>query len=380
MKFSNIPIRAKTGCFCAALAAGLPFANLVWAQNYHPADINQNHVIERAELEALFDLPAWRQDLETQMLRAVQLFNAGGYVEDATSWDGFKPASLDYLVLNLESNTVERLEENQAPGVWTDEYKTTKLVLRRIKAGTFTMGSPASELGRNPNETQQTVTLAQDYFIGVFPVTQRQWELVMGAGARPSHFSRDEFYAARPVENVSYNATRGAGDNPVANSFLGRLRAKYAGDALGLRFDLPTEAQWEYACRATTTNALNNGMNLTTTGNQAPFACPNLNPLARYLHNPSSNSANALNTSDLNAGTATVGSYERNLWGLYDMHGNVQERCLDLLGGNRVVRGGAWNLIASQARSARRLTEPAAGLPNISIGLRVCAPMPATLP
>ena len=92
-------------------------------------------------------------------------------------------------------------------GGWTDEYKTTKLVLRRILAGTFNMGSPGGELGRAANETQHQVTLTQDFYIGVFEVTQKQWNLVMDAW--PSYFNNPTYRDARPVEQVSWNEIRG---------------------------------------------------------------------------------------------------------------------------------------------------------------------------
>ena len=89
-------------------------------------------------------------------------------------------------------------------GGWTDEYKTTKLVLRRIEPGTFTMGSPTGEIGRYADrETQREVTLTRAYYIGVFETTQRQWELVMGSS--PSQYAG----ALRPVESVSYEMIRG---------------------------------------------------------------------------------------------------------------------------------------------------------------------------
>jgi len=402
MRFNNIPIGAKTWCLCAALAAGLPFAIPLGAQQFHPADVNQNRVIERNELEALFLLPEWNQDLGTKMLRAVQLFNAGAYVEDATNpppaGDGFKPARMTYLVLNLETNTVDRLEGVPAGG-WTLEHKTTRLVLRRIPAGAFTMGSPANnttgeQIYRNNNETQHPVTLTRDYYIGVFPVTQRQWEIVMGT--RPGFFNHNDFYATRPVENVSFANTRGTGAAPAANSFLGRLRAQFAG-AMDLHFDLPTEAQWEYACRAGSATSLNNHSNVTNAG-AGGQPCPFLNAVARYIYNPVGNGG-ALRGAGLDTGTAAVGSFPANDWGLHDMHGNVQERCLDLCGSpiaaystaaatdpvsttgaHRIVRGGAWNLNVGPARSAARRSEPANGLPDSSIGLRVSAPMPAAMP
>ena len=254
-------------------------------------------------------------------------------------------------------------ELTAAPAQWTDEYKTTKLVLRKVEAGTFTMGSPESELGRSDGETPHTVTLSKPYYLGVFEVTQKQWELA--TGARPSFFTNAAAWATRPVESVTYRDIRGtsAGTNwPAssdvdAGSFLGILRAK-----TGLDFDLPTEAQWEYACRAGTATALNSGKDLTDED-----TCPNLAELARYSRNggnPSTASSAAT------AGTAKVGSYLPNAWGLYDMHGNVTEWCLDWKGAYpassvadpagaetgtyRTGRGGDYSHLAGDCRSATR--------------------------
>ena len=253
------------------------------------------------------------------------------------------------------------------PGGWTEEYKTTKLVLRRIPAGSFTMGSPAGELGRDGDEPQHAVTLTKDFYIGVFEVTQKQWERVMGNW--PSYFNNATYRDSRPVEQVSYYDVRenpANSDDPAvywpsndlvnADSFMGKLRAK-----TGEAFDLPTEAQWERACRAGTTNALNSGMDLTDI-----YQCPNMDVVGRYWYNGGSgNSANG----DDSLGSAKVGSYLPNAWGLYDMHGNVWEWCLDWYesapagaldppgpasGSSRVLRGGSWYFIARYCRSANR--------------------------
>jgi formylglycine-generating enzyme required for sulfatase activity len=252
-------------------------------------------------------------------------------------------------------------------GGWTDTYKTTNLVLRKIPAGTFIMGSPTNELGRTDIETQHTVTLTQDFYIGVFEVTQKQWELVMGNN--PSCFANATTYASRPVEKVRYydireNPTNGAitpnwpqSSQVHADSFMGKLRAK-----TGLAtFDLPTESQWEYACRAGTTTALKSGKNLTATGN-----CSNMAEVGRYRFNGESGSTKYGETS---VETAKVGTYQPNQWGLYDMHGNVLEWCLDWFGrypgtvtdppgvssgSYRVLRGGGWHDFASDCRSAYR--------------------------
>ncbi len=230
-------------------------------------------------------------------------------------------------------------------GGWTDEYKTTKLVLRLIPPGTFMMGSPTDELGRGNYEALHQVTLSKPFYIGIFEVTQKQWELVMGA--KPSAYAGD----TRPVERISYNDIRGSLNGamwPTHNqvdegSFMGKLRSKT--NAL---FDLPTEAQWEYACRAGTSTSLNSGKNITAT-----VTCSNMAEVGRYYGN----------RSDAKGGWSgahtTVGSYLPNSWGLYDMHGNVAEWCLDwwidFLGKSavsdpkgatsascRVVRGGAY--------------------------------------
>jgi len=287
---------------------------------------------------------------------------------EITAVAGATLISSEYLVVDLSPGSeasgysVSTLAAVPAGG-WTDEYKTTKLVLRRIPAGTFTMGSPTNELGRDSDETQHQVTLTQDFYVGVFEVTQKQWERVMGAW--PSYFYNAAYRDARPVEKVSYDNIRGSNagsgwplHNAVdAESFLGQLRTK-----TGLTFDLPTEAQWEYACRAGTTTALNSGKNLNN-----EVECPNMAEVGRYWYNGGSGYSSGGNTS---VGTAKVGSYLPNAWGLYDMHGNVREWCLDWLaiysqemqidpkgaagGSFRVFRGGCWNFDARICRSAFR--------------------------
>lgn len=253
-------------------------------------------------------------------------------------------------------------------GGWTYEHKTTKLVLRRIEAGTFTMGSPESELGRNENEIQHEVTLTKPYYIGVFEVTQRQWELAMGN--RPSTYKNEDVYATRPVETVSFvdirGATSGLGwpatDGVDEDSFLGVLRKK-----TGLAFTLPTEAEWEYACRAGAGTALNSGLDLTSTN-----VCPHMAAVGRYVCNGGEYRDSL---GDTTQGTAAVGSYAPNAWGVYDMHGNVWEWCLDWMddyageavsdpvgpaeatavyGPMRVLRGGSAGTEVRGCRSAVR--------------------------
>jgi formylglycine-generating enzyme required for sulfatase activity len=295
---------------------------------------------------------------------------------------------VEYLVVDLSAgpsapNYPVDLLFSVPPGGWSDEYKTTKMVFQRIPAGTFTMGSPMGELGRSTNETQHQVTLTKDFYIGVFEVTQKQWERVMGTW--PSYYSNAICRDSRPVEQVSYNDIRGASagagwpaDNNVdADSFMGRLRAR-----TGNAFDLPTESQWEYACRAGTGTALNSGRNLTTTTN-----CPNMAAVGRYLYNGGSGYTQ---TGDTSVATAQVGSYLPNAWGLYDMHGNVWEWCGDWYGEysgavtdpwgpssgtRRSYRGGSWFRGASYGRAAFRFFSEPPTTASYGIGVRVALPL-----
>ena len=262
----------------------------------------------------------------------------------------------DYLVVNLNTGAVT--PSSTAPDLSDDTCRTTELWLRRIPKGTFTMGSPVGEVGRYSNETQHQVTLTEDFYIGVFEITQKQYSLIYGGN--PSVYKGD----TRPVERVSYDTIRGTGssigwpasDHAVdGDSFLGKLRAK-----TGKTFDLPTEAQWEYACRAGTTTALNTGKNLTPT--ERDFA---MDEAGRYNYNQNDGMGG------YSSNHTKVGSYLPNAWGLYDMHGNVREWCLDRYqedlgssavtdpkgpnsGSARVVRGGCWYNHARGCRSARR--------------------------
>ncbi len=263
------------------------------------------------------------------------------------------------------------------PDVTQDTCRTTELWLRLIFPGTFMMGSPAEELGRNSNETYHQVTLTKPYYIGIFEVTQNQYQLIMGTN--PSQYKGD----TRPVEYVSYNTLRGAVNGaswPVSNqvdagSFFYILRAKTS-----LLFDLPTEAQWEYACRAGTTTALNSGKNLTRTSN-----CPNMAEVGRSSDNRNDGKGGY-------SQHTKVGSYIPNAWGLYDMHGNVYEWCLDRWsnldstsmidpqgsssGSSRVQRGSDWCYGSQYCRSAWRYPrDPSSCSGDFSVGFRlVCLP------
>ena len=269
--------------------------------------------------------------------------------------------------------------------------KTTELWLRRIPAGTFTMGSPDEENGRfDTREHQREVTLTQDFYIGVFEVTQTQYELIMNTNPATAKGP------ARPVGAINYNMIRGStlgaqwpqSDAVDETSFMGKLRKKTGNT---FTFDLPTEVQWEYACRAGTTNALHSGRELTATGTGV---CTNLNEVARNRSNTN------VNIGGYTSGHTTVGSFKPNAWGLYDMLGNIYEWCLDrhiddvrtlptaidpkgpTTGTGRIRRGGSYaGQDVAYCRSAYRSTSSSpGGAPSAEWGFRVAIQPPPPTP
>ena len=265
-----------------------------------------------------------------------------------------------YIVIDLSAGSsassypVTYLDAPPSGGFNVDAYKTTKLVLKRIEAGSFKMGG-----------STQT-TLSKPIFIGLFEMTQKQWELVTGGNPSQSGYTGDK----KPVDTVSYRSIRGSSNGVQwpsssavdSSSFLGRLRAR-----TGLDFDLPTEAQWEYACRAGTTTA--------------------------YSYGDSAN-GNFMWYADNSSSTHEVGTKQPNPWGLYDMHGNVQEWCLDwyassLSGGTdpkgsssgsgRVLRGGSWHNYANYCTSSSRNYNASLAESNV-YGFRLALPIAGNEP
>ena len=191
--------------------------------------------------------------------------------------------------------------------------------------GEFVMGSPISEQGRGGHENQVNVQITKGFWMGRYEVTQKQWKAVMRSN--PSSFSGDHL----PVENVSWNDVQ---------EFLQKLNQKLGTDSRS-RVVLPTEAQWEYACRA---------------GDKGPYSGGSVDEAAWYRDNS-------------NSQTHPVGTKKPNAWGLHDMQGNVWEWCADWSGGrltggidpigelsgsNRILRGGCWRDGAIDCRAAMR--------------------------
>ncbi|MBF0451673.1 MAG: SUMF1/EgtB/PvdO family nonheme iron enzyme [Candidatus Magnetomorum sp.] len=257
------------------------------------------------------------------------------------------------LVMGFKIIPSEGGSRNDFKSSWTNSIGMTFV---KINSGQFMMGSPDNESGRYNDEKQHRVRLTQNYYMQTTEVTQGQWQVIMGNN--PSQFKNCGDRC--PVESVSWNDVQ---------DFIKKLNNRDR----GRNYRLPTEAEWEYAARA---------------GTRTPFAF-----------------GNCLSTSDANydgnypltgcskgqyrSQTLTVGSLQKNAWGLYDMHGNVWEWCQDwkgdystgdvkdptgpTTGSDRVIRGGRWGSSARRCRSAIRYSRrPEYGYDYL--GFRLCAP------
>jgi sulfatase modifying factor 1 len=228
----------------------------------------------------------------------------------------------------------------------------TGMALAVIAPGSFTMGSPSAQPGRNPDELQRTITISRSFYLGIREVTQAEWAIVMGAN--PSHFEK---CSNCPVESINfYDVDR----------FLANLNAR----STALQFRLPSEAEWEYACRA---------------GTSGPTMIEP-EPTADQANTDGSPGSRTSQAARVRGSTVPVGRYPANAWGLFDMQGNVWEWTNDWYGEysprdirdprgpsagtRRVIRGGSWYFDANSARCGLRYSH-APQDSGFSLGFRV---------
>ncbi|MDR0524903.1 MAG: formylglycine-generating enzyme family protein [Spirochaetaceae bacterium] len=238
----------------------------------------------------------------------------------------------------------------------------------KIPAGTFIMGTPAAEIGRDSDEIQHSVSI-NAFYLAQNEVTQAEYEAILGTN--PSYFKQ---YPNLPVEQVNWfeavaycNAkSTKEGLNP-AYIIYGET-VMWDKNANGYR--LPTEAEWEYACRAGTTSTFNTGETFTSQDGNFDGTYPYKNATGLYRER-----------------TMPVGSFNPNPWGLYDMHGNVYEWCWDTYepysaagtgagNVNRIVRGGSWYSALRYLRSGNRAQIIAPGERVSYVGFRIARNVP----
>ena len=247
-----------------------------------------------------------------------------------------KTFSFDVVTVNSQGNIINRVCK-QAKFFTEDLGNKITLDMVEIPAGFFMMGSPESEKGRRKNESPQHQVNVPAFAMGKFAVTQEQYQQIMGKN--PANFKG----AKRPVERVSWND---------AVEFCSKLSQK-----TGRKYRLPSEAEWEYACRAGTTTPFHFGETITSD-------LANYNGFYTYASEPKGNYRQQ---------TTDVGSFQvANAFGLYDMHGNVWEWCQDDWHNDykgaptdgsawsrqssdiKLLRGGSWDLNPVHCRSAFR--------------------------
>jgi hypothetical protein len=246
-------------------------------------------------------------------------------------------AQTQFSYLPKEDATID--PDHLPPAIDLPLSRSSAVRLLRMDPGLFIRGSPKEELGRRTNElAPDRLVIVKPFFIGIYEVTQAQFGAIMPRS--PSYWRGNPSW---PIDQVNWSDVAGG------NGFLARLNriltTRYGGTLVA---DLPSEDEWEYACRAGTQTSFNNGRNITNVDSDAA-----LDPLANY-NRAAGGSPKA------------VGSYLPNAWGLYDMHGNVSEWCQ-----NRYLRGGSWQAKAANCRAAWRTQISADASPSNQVGFRL---------
>ena len=308
------------------------------------------------------------------------------------------PLYMEINLLRMQSVRYYASQEALPFSLTNDVYKTDRLLMRRIPAKNVIFRMGGTESGYSPSATPFLATFSSDYYMGIYPVTQRQYEnlnyLNTGRLENPSKFRGADFPLSdlRPVDSISYQELRGEiragntvsdlwphnGHVVKSNTIIDRFR-KMTG-VMGL--DLPTEAQWEYACRAGTAGPVNvDGATLD-----------------EVAWHPGNSAVDGVRQ------THPVGLKRPNAWGLYDMLGNVLEWCLDRQGNYpvaeteadakrdypgkdamasenlRIRRGGCFGYLSGttevgfDCRSAARCSTFSVACQDRNLGFRLCCP------
>ncbi|KPA12857.1 serine/threonine protein kinase [Candidatus Magnetomorum sp. HK-1] len=309
--------------YLSTLIAFLIIPGFISAQEiFHPADTNEDKKISSQEFDAYNK--AWQKNQSwNNSSKNIQ-------VDDVTRAGYLFSFGEDYYYDENETGTLQ--------------WKSKKAMITNsigmnfvyIHPGTFIMGSPPDEPGRETDETRHVVTLTNGYFIQTTEITQGQWKEIMGNNPSVFNTCGDNC----PVENITWNNVQ---------SFIDKLNQKEGTD----KYRLPTEAEWEYAARAGTTTAIPNGQMIETSCEYDS----NMDEMGWYCGNADK--------------THPVAQKKPNKWWLFDMHGNVWEFCQDWYdsypvdpvvnpvgpgsGPYRVLRGGSWRSPgANSSRSASR--------------------------